>query len=142
FHSPQREIEHPKQPPCRAGEIPPRSFFPPKLSLVFGGSQVHRHPCPQGSVPIGLQRDVAKLRATVAKLSDLEPRSTTSMWCQTDGSPRHSRRASSGSKENYSVDAVTSRRDAKDDACSTDNLNDEKMCNSAAAVDCVLVFCT
>ncbi|GBM00422.1 hypothetical protein AVEN_179231-1 [Araneus ventricosus] len=35
------------------------------------------------------------------------------MWCQADGSPRHSRRASSGSKENWPVDAVTSRRDVR-----------------------------
>ncbi|GBM00667.1 hypothetical protein AVEN_118017-1 [Araneus ventricosus] len=35
------------------------------------------------------------------------------LWCQADGSPRHSRRASSGSKENPVVDAVTSRRDVR-----------------------------
>ncbi|GBN68592.1 hypothetical protein AVEN_218229-1 [Araneus ventricosus] len=43
-------------------------------------SQVHRHPwvqCPQIMPPIGLKRDVAKLCAITAKLSDLEPRSTT-----------------------------------------------------------------
>ncbi|GBM97245.1 hypothetical protein AVEN_62541-1, partial [Araneus ventricosus] len=40
------------------------------------------------------------------------------LWCQTDGSPRHSRRASSGSKENWSVDVLISRRDVKKDACS------------------------
>ncbi|GBN21634.1 hypothetical protein AVEN_135099-1 [Araneus ventricosus] len=35
------------------------------------------------------------------------------MWCQADGSPRHSRRASSGSKENWPVDVLTSRRDVR-----------------------------
>ncbi|GBM62310.1 hypothetical protein AVEN_157926-1 [Araneus ventricosus] len=35
------------------------------------------------------------------------------MWCQTGGIPRHSRRASSGSKEKWLVDVLTSRRDVR-----------------------------
>ncbi|GBN20390.1 hypothetical protein AVEN_100467-1, partial [Araneus ventricosus] len=56
------------------------------------------------------------------------------MWCQTGGIPRHSRRASSGSKENCSVDDLTSRRDVKNDACSKDEFDEGNVCDSSTII--------
>ncbi|GBO29449.1 hypothetical protein AVEN_8693-1 [Araneus ventricosus] len=81
--SPQREIEHPKAATVQSRRNPTSLLLSPKtLCLSFSVAKFTDAPgfnALKVVPPIGLKRDVAKLRATAAKLSDLEPRSTTTV---------------------------------------------------------------